>query len=87
MPGRMLVPLDGSALSEEVVPWVDELAAAMGAGVELARVLGHDSQSEAVLGEVALNERLSTGSAAPGASTVDAVQAEAREQEARLALS
>jgi nucleotide-binding universal stress UspA family protein len=86
MPRRILVPLDGSPLSEEVVPWVDELAAALDAEVELIRVLERDSASDAVAGEVAFNERLSAGSTTTPPS-VSSMQAEASEKDARLELA
>lgn len=37
---RILVPLDGSVRAERAIPWADELAGALGAEVELLRVVG-----------------------------------------------
>jgi nucleotide-binding universal stress UspA family protein len=87
MSRRILVPLDGSQLSEEVIPWVDQLAPAMDADVELVRVLERDGASDAVLGEVAFSRRLSASSTMADPPSVSSMQAEAREQEARLALT
>ncbi len=87
MSRRILVPLDGSRVSEEVVPWVDELAAAMDADVELVRILERDGASDAVLGEVAFSKRLSANSTTADPPSVSSMQAEASEEEARLALA
>ena len=87
MTRRILVPLDDSELSEEVVSWADELAGTMDADVELVRVLERDAASEAVLGEVALTERLSASSTTASPPSTSSMQLAASEQEARLALS
>ena len=87
MARRILVPLDGSELSEEVVPWADELGGTMDADVELVCVLERDAASEAVLGEVALTERLSPSATTASPPNTSSIQLAASEQEARLRLS
>jgi nucleotide-binding universal stress UspA family protein len=39
MYGKILVPLDGSALAEQVLPYVRPLAKALVAGIELLRTI------------------------------------------------
>src|SRR5438045_6818617 len=46
MPHRILVPLDDSELAERAVPYADELAAALGAEVELLEVLPPTGEPE-----------------------------------------
>jgi nucleotide-binding universal stress UspA family protein len=85
---RILVPLDGSDLADEVIPWVDELAPPLQADVELIRVLDLDVTSEAALGEVAFNERLATGAASQaGPIAADALESDPREPDARADLT
>ncbi len=86
MARRILVPLDGSDLSERVIPWADELAAAMHAEVELVRVLERDITSDALLGEVGFGEPFS-GSTAADPAGVGAAEEQRPQKEARLALA
>jgi nucleotide-binding universal stress UspA family protein len=84
MARRILVPLDGSNLAAEVIPWVAVLAPALGANVELIQVLALDPASEAALGEVGFNERLATGSAISlGPLAAEAMGLDPREDVAR----
>lgn len=78
---RILVPLDGSAYSEEVIPWVAGLAAVHGTPVALLRVV----EKEAERGEAtSYVEKLAAGLSARGLCVVgsgdiaDVVLAEAR---------
>jgi nucleotide-binding universal stress UspA family protein len=57
MPGRLLVPLDGSELSTRAVPWADHLAGALQAEVELLHVLSLDTRLDSLEAEVELNRR------------------------------
>jgi len=61
MAPRIVVPLDGSDHAEQVIPWVDQLAAMMQAEVELVGVVEHDAMDDAVEAEVEFNDRLTTG--------------------------
>ncbi len=85
---RILVPLDGSSVAEQVIPWADDLAAALDANVDLVRVVERDLSSEALASEVRFNQRLRSGATTESeAPDVSVLRAEALEQEARLALS
>ena len=88
MTHRILVPLDSSDSATRVIPWVDEIATAMQAHVELVYVLERDLDSESVLGEVVFSERFAGQSETddqPGG--VYTSEWEAREQHAGLHLT
>lgn len=88
MPHRILVPLDGSDLADVVLPWVDALSAALQAEVELLHVMQRDLAAEALQSEIGLSNRLAGGSPTDeGLASMSAIQSEAEEQEARLALA
>jgi nucleotide-binding universal stress UspA family protein len=82
---RILVPLDGSELAGQAIPWADHLATALEADVELLYVIDHGLYAEAREAEIQFNRRLQRASsvAAPAA----AIQITRVEREARQVLS
>src|SRR5437899_1783658 len=55
---RVLVPLDGSELADQAIPWADELGGALQAEVELLRVLPLDLGAEGLEADIAFNRKL-----------------------------
>jgi nucleotide-binding universal stress UspA family protein len=84
MTQRILVPLDGSDLAEQAIPWADELAVALDAEVELLQVVDrlHAEDREA---EIEFNRRLRVASSV--AAPAEEWQTQRLESEALLSLS
>jgi len=59
MAHRLLVPLDGSELSESAIFWGEALALALGGELELLSVASHDLVNEGLNAEIAFNHNLS----------------------------
>jgi nucleotide-binding universal stress UspA family protein len=59
MARRLLVPLDGSELSESAIFWAEALAYALGGELELLSVVPHDLVNEGLNAEIAFNHNLS----------------------------
>ena len=78
---RVLVPLDGTDLSECALPWAELLATPLKASVELVRVLPHDLITQSVEAEVTLGHRLTAdGEEVPDPALITLEGAEARQE-------
>jgi nucleotide-binding universal stress UspA family protein len=67
---RILVPLDGSARAERAIPWADELGGALGAEVELLRVVGPNDLPDEVFSDAVAYQVVENESRA-GRATLD----------------
>jgi nucleotide-binding universal stress UspA family protein len=80
---HILVPLDGSDLSQHALPWANLLAGALEAEIELLHVVPPDFISESVEAEVGLSQHLQSGGATHGRNPHEETARTAREEARR----